>query len=89
MLDTSPLAFNFVDNFIKRRELAMKFDRGIRKLREAKAFPVIAEELGIARTAPYDWRRVPARRVLAISRITGISPHDLRPDLYPKDLKAS
>jgi DNA-binding transcriptional regulator YdaS (Cro superfamily) len=64
----------------------MKLDPGIRKLREAKAFPVISEQLGIARTAPYDWKRVPAKRVLAISRITGLSPHELRPDLYPKRL---
>jgi hypothetical protein len=64
----------------------MKFDPGIRKLRAAKAFPAICDELGIARTAPYDWKRVPAKRVLAISRITGLSPHELRPDLYPKRL---
>ncbi|MDQ0305303.1 transcriptional regulator [Ancylobacter polymorphus] len=30
-------------------------------------------------------RRVPAERVLDVERITGISRHDLRPDLYPRE----
>ncbi|TKA90377.1 transcriptional regulator [Halopseudomonas bauzanensis] len=29
--------------------------------------------------------RVPAERVLAIEKATGISRHELRPDLYPKE----
>lgn len=28
-------------------------------------------------------RRIPAERVLDVERITGISCHELRPDLYP------
>lgn len=28
--------------------------------------------------------RVPAERVLDIERLTGVSRHELRPDLYPK-----
>jgi DNA-binding transcriptional regulator YdaS (Cro superfamily) len=31
---------------------------------------------------------VPAEMVLPIERATGISRHDLRPDLYPKDAAA-
>ncbi|WP_449432323.1 Cro/CI family transcriptional regulator [Pseudomonas putida] len=27
--------------------------------------------------------RVPAERVLAVERITGISRHEIRPDIYP------
>lgn len=33
----------------------------------------------------YDWKRVPAERVLAIEEATGLSRHQLRPDLYPLD----
>ena len=31
--------------------------------------------------------KVPAERVLAIEEATGVSRHDLRPDLYPKEKK--
>lgn len=42
----------------------------------------LARELGIKHTALYSWKRVPAERVLEIERITGISRHTLRPDVY-------
>lgn len=42
----------------------------------------LARELGIKHTAMYSWRQVPAGRVLDIERITGISRHDLRPDIF-------
>lgn len=29
--------------------------------------------------------RVPAKRVLDVERITGVSRHDLNPDIYPQD----
>lgn len=31
------------------------------------------------------WKRVPAERVLHVERVTGVSRHDLRPDLYPRE----
>lgn len=42
----------------------------------------LARELGIKHTALYSWTRVPASRVLDMERITGISRHDLRPDIF-------
>lgn len=33
-------------------------------------------------------KRVPAERVLAVESATGVSRHDLRPDLYPRDRPA-
>lgn len=44
----------------------------------------IARALGISRNAVGKWKRVPAERVLAIEAFTGISRHDLRPDIYPR-----
>lgn len=41
----------------------------------------LASALGIRHQALYGWKRVPAERVLDIERITGISRHELRPDL--------
>jgi DNA-binding transcriptional regulator YdaS (Cro superfamily) len=47
----------------------------------------LSRELGVARSAPYSWERVPAGRVLRIEEITGgrLSRHTMRPDLYPCD----
>lgn len=62
-------------------------DPAIRRIRRKIQLPTLAKRLRIARQAPYAWRRVPAARVLAVSRITGIEPHLLRPDLYPPPRK--
>jgi DNA-binding transcriptional regulator YdaS (Cro superfamily) len=35
-----------------------------------------------------DWERVPATRCLDVERVTGVSKHVLRPDIYGKDPKA-
>jgi DNA-binding transcriptional regulator YdaS (Cro superfamily) len=43
----------------------------------------LAQALGIKHNAFYSWKKVPAERVLEIERITGISRHSLREDLYP------
>jgi DNA-binding transcriptional regulator YdaS (Cro superfamily) len=45
--------------------------------------------LGIQAPSIYSWRRVPAIRVLAIEAATGISRHELRPDLYPVEQEAA
>jgi len=43
----------------------------------------LARALGITRGAVAKWKQVPAERVLAVERLSGISRHDLRPDIYP------
>jgi DNA-binding transcriptional regulator YdaS (Cro superfamily) len=43
----------------------------------------------ISAQAVHKWTRsgvVPAERVLPLSRATGISPSDFRPDIYPPDV---
>lgn len=42
----------------------------------------LAGALGIRHTAIYSWNRVPAERVLKVEEITGISRHQLRPDIF-------
>lgn len=38
---------------------------------------------GITPQAVSQWRRVPAERVIDVERISGVSRHELRPDIYP------
>lgn len=45
----------------------------------------LAEALKISSPAVSQWERVPAERVLDVERITGVSRHDLRPDIYPRE----
>lgn len=43
---------------------------------------------GITPQAISQWKRVPAERVLEVERATGVSRHELRPDLYPAESAA-
>jgi DNA-binding transcriptional regulator YdaS (Cro superfamily) len=46
--------------------------------------PNLAKGLKISRPAIYQWDKIPGDRVIDVERITGISRHDLRPDLHPR-----
>jgi DNA-binding transcriptional regulator YdaS (Cro superfamily) len=52
---------------------------------EAGGLGATAKILGISPQAVCKWRCVPDGRVLALSKAAGykVTPHDLRPDLYP------
>lgn len=43
----------------------------------------LARKLGITPQALSQWLRVPPLRVLDVERASGVSRHDLRPDIYP------
>ena len=45
----------------------------------------LAGPLGVTPQAISQWDEVPPLRVIAVERVSGISRHDLRPDLYPRD----
>lgn len=50
----------------------------------------LAEALGdLSSQAVSQWKRVPAERVIAVEKVTGISRHDLRPDLYPRERRSA
>lgn len=49
-----------------------------------RAWSAVAEACGIKRQAPFQWRRVPAERVIAVAKATGLARHFIRPDIYPK-----
>lgn len=47
----------------------------------------LGRRLGVTSQAVSQWRRVPAERVLDVERATGVSRHQLRPDLYPPPVR--
>ena len=65
-------------------------EEAIEALRAVKAvlsekklsFSDVAKGLGITRQAVSGWHAIPAEWVKKISDLTGIPPHELRPDLY-------
>jgi DNA-binding transcriptional regulator YdaS (Cro superfamily) len=42
----------------------------------------LAARLGITKSAVSQWDRVPAEHVLRVSELTGVSVHELRPDVF-------
>jgi DNA-binding transcriptional regulator YdaS (Cro superfamily) len=53
--------------------------------RRAGGLRAFGRLLGISGQAISQWRQAPAVRVLEIERLTGVSRHDLRPDIYPRE----
>jgi DNA-binding transcriptional regulator YdaS (Cro superfamily) len=55
---------------------------------QAGSGAALAKAVGVSSMAVSHWkvRGVPARQVLLIETVTGVSRHDLRPDLYPLDI---
>lgn len=53
----------------------------------------LARRLGLKQQHIWAWlhrdTQVPAERVLAIEAATGVSRHDLRPDIYPREETAA
>ena len=50
----------------------------------------LARVVGVSSTAVWKWvqssKRVPPEYVLAVEAATGVSRHDLRPDIYPREV---
>lgn len=43
----------------------------------------VAREIERSHVAVLGWTRVPAHHVMAIVRLTGLAPHQIRPDVFP------
>lgn len=57
-------------------------DKGLRLVRKKKSVSEIADACGIKSQAVSQWDRVPPGRVKAVSKLTGIPPHEIRPDWF-------
>lgn len=60
-----------------------------RAIKAAGGQCALASKIGIRQNAISNWlrrrKKVPAERVLMVERFTGVSRHDLRPDIYPRE----
>lgn len=58
-------------------------DDALTKAKEAAGGTVaLARAIGLRSQAVSQWFRVPAARVLDVERVTGVSRHELRPDVF-------
>jgi DNA-binding transcriptional regulator YdaS (Cro superfamily) len=48
----------------------------------------VARALGITPQAVFVWRVTPPLRVIPLEKLSGVSRHRLRPDIYPADKAA-
>lgn len=53
-----------------------------RVIKAAGGASELARKLSISRAAVAQWKHIPIQRVSEIEKITGISRHDLRPDIF-------
>ncbi len=63
-----------------------------RAIEAAGGLSSLAERLKTSPQVISNWRArgsVPAVRVLDLERETGVSRHELRPDIYPKEVRAA
>ena len=51
-------------------------------IRRAGGCKALADAIGVKAPAIYQWKRVPAARVVQVSEITGIPRTKLRPDIF-------
>ena len=64
-------------------------DRGLRLAIEAAgSMGKLGKTLGISAQAIQQWREVPAERIIAIEKVTGIPRERLRPDLFRREGEA-
>lgn len=56
----------------------------VKAAEKAGGISALARSLGVSRQAVFQWKRIPAERVLAIEVHTGVPRYELRPDLYPR-----
>jgi pyruvate kinase len=60
-------------------------DKVVKDIRDTRGLSTkIARALGIERAAVYQWKRVPPHWVIDVSKIIGVPPEKVRPDIFGK-----
>jgi pyruvate kinase len=68
---------------------ATKVDRACTKIRTTRGLSVrVAEACGIERAAVYQWDKVPIERVHDVAKVIGMTPEQIRPDIFKRRRKA-
>ena len=60
-----------------------------RALKAAGGPAALAARIGVTTQAVWQWDKVPPLRVLSVEAVSGVSRHELRPDLYPDESTSS
>jgi DNA-binding transcriptional regulator YdaS (Cro superfamily) len=64
------------------------FESTTKAIENAGGIAAAAKALGLTAPAVRAWvvaGRIPPARVIPVERISGVSRHDLRPDIYPRE----
>lgn len=73
----------------------MSMHHPLRAFRKAKGLTLaqLGRVFAVNKSTVMRWERrqirIPAERVLPVSKFTGIGAHELRPDLYPEPARAA
>lgn len=51
-------------------------------IERAGGLSILARAINTDRRLIHKWKQIPAKRVLDVERVTGISRHELRPDIF-------
>jgi len=62
-------------------------ERAALRLRQTFRVADLADKLGITAPAIYAWKHIPEKHVAAVSKLTRIPPHELRPDLFRRSAR--
>lgn len=66
--------------FAAMSDKAEALERAVKNVGSQAEF---ARLIGVTAQAVSQWDEVPPLRVLTVERVSGVSRHELRPDLYP------
>lgn len=59
-------------------------DLAVQYIIDNKLWRRVAQECGIKENAARQWFRVPPARVAAVRKVTGLTRHAIRPDIFPR-----
>ena len=68
-----------MNDSMKRKDAVLK-----RAIDAAGGLQSLSKALGLTPQAVSQWHEIPPRRVLALEKLSGISRHELRPDIFGK-----